>query len=401
MESCQIILRIRAEWLNLQSMEGLIIGYDGKRAVANNTGLGNYSRYVIDTLSIGFPRNTYRLYTPVIKENDRLSPLLARGNVEIAGPSTAAGRRFGSLWRTLGVTRQLTADDISVYHGLSNELPLNIGSAAFPSVVTIHDLIYRRVPQDYKPVDRAMYDFKYSRSARNATRVIAISEKTRDDLVNDYQIDPAKIDVIYQGCDPRFGLPVEYDEKQRVRAAYALPERYFISVGTVQSRKNQLLAVKALERLDLPLVIVGNRKSDYAGEVARYISSHGLSDRVMWLDKVPFADLPALYAMAEFSSYTSRYEGFGIPVIESLSAGTPVIAATGSCLEEAGGPGAVYVDPDDVDAFVDYGRRLSGETHFRDKCASRGRQYIKRFSADEFARLTMACYRKAIIEKYL
>ena len=378
MESCQIILRIRAEWLNLQSMEGLIIGYDGKRAVANNTGLGNYSRYVIDTLSIGFPRNTYRLYTPVIKENDRLSPLLARGNVEIAGPSTAAGRRFGSLWRTLGVTRQL------------------IGSAPFPSVVTIHDLIYRRVPQDYKPVDRAMYDFKYSRSARNATRVIAISEKTRDDLVEDYQIDPAKIDVIYQGCDPRFGLPVEYDEKQRVRAAYALPERYFISVGTVQSRKNQLLAVKALERLDLPLVIVGNRKSDYAGEVARYISSHGLSDRVMWLDKVPFADLPALYAMAEFSSYTSRYEGFGIPVIESLSAETPVIAATGSWLEEA-----VYVDPDDVDAFVDYGRRLSGETHFRDKCAARGRQYIKRFSADEFARLTMACYRKAIIEKYL
>ena len=201
--------------------------------------------------------------------------------------------------------------------------------------MTIHDLIYRRVPQDYKPVDRAMYDFKYSRSARNATRVIAISEKTRDDLVEDYQIDPAKIDVIYQGCDPRFGLPVEYDEKQRVRAAYALPERYFISVGTVQSRKNQLLAVKALERLDLPLVIVGNRKSDYAGEVARYISSHGLSDRVMWLDKVPFADLPALYAMAEFSSYTSRYEGFGIPVIESLSAETPVIAATGSWLEEA------------------------------------------------------------------
>ena len=105
--------------------------------------------------------------------------------------------------------------------------------------------------------------------------------------------------------------------------------------------------------------------------------------------------------MASFSSYTSRDEGFGIPVIESLSAGTPVIAATGSCLEEAGGPGAVYVDPDDVDAFVDNARRLSEEIYTRDKLASRGRQYIKRFSADEFARLTMACYRKAIIEKYL
>ena len=382
-------------------MEGLTIGYDGKRAVANNTGLGNYSRYVIDTLSVGFPSNTYRLYSPVLKENDRLAPLLARGNVELVGPSTSFGRRFGSLWRTAAMTRQMAADDISVYHGLSNELPLNIGRAAFPAVVTIHDLIYRRVPEDYKPIDRALYDYKYSRSARNATRVIAISRKTRDDLVSDYQIDPAKIDIIYQGCDPRFGLPVGYEDRQRVRAAYQLPERYFISVGTVQRRKNQMLAVRALERLDLPLVIVGNFKSDYARETVAYISSHGLSDRVMLLDHVPFADLPALYAMASFSSYTSRYGGFGIPVIESLSAGTPVIAATGSCLEEAGGPGAVYVDPDDVDAFVDNARRLSEEIYTRDKLASRGRQYIKRFSADEFARLTMACYRKAIIEKYL
>ncbi len=382
-------------------MEGLIIAYDGKRAVANNTGLGNYSRYVIDTLSIGFPRNTYRLYTPVVRENPRLEPLLARANVELEGPSSSLGRKFPSLWRTFGLTRQLEADEISIYHGLSNELPLSIASAPFPSVVTIHDLIYRRVPGDYKPIDRKLYDFKYRSSAENATRVIAISRKTRDDLVEDYQIDPAKIDIIYQGCDPRFGLPVSFDDRQRVRAAYKLPQRYFVSVGTVQSRKNQLLAVKALERLDLPMVIVGNRKSDYAASIAAYISSHRLTDRVIWLDNVPLDDLPALYAMAEFSSYTSRYEGFGIPVIESLSAGTPVIAATGSCLEEAGGPGAVYVDPDDVDAFVGYARKLAGEQIFHDKCVERGKHYIKRFSADEFARLTMATYRKAIIEKYI
>lgn len=382
-------------------MEGLIIGYDGKRAVANNTGLGNYSRYVIDTLSIGFPRNTYRLYSPVLKENARLEPLMARANVELVGPNSSFDRKFAALWRSAAISRQLLNDDVSLYHGLSNELPLNIGRAAIPSVVTIHDVIYRRVPQDYKAIDRALYDFKYSRSAKNATRVIAISRKTRDDLVEDYQIDPAKIDVIYQGCDPRFGLPVSFDEKQKVRETYNLPKRYFISVGTVQSRKNQLLAVKALERLDVPLVIVGNRKSDYATEAADYIRSHRLSERVLWLDNVPFADLPALYAMADFSSYTSRYEGFGIPVIESLSAGTPVIAATGSCLEEAGGPGAVYVDPDDVDAFVENARKFTEDILFRDKYASKGQRFVKRFSADEFARQTMATYRKAIIEKFL
>lgn len=384
-------------------MEGLTIGYDGKRAVANNTGLGNYSRYVIDTLSIGFPRNTYRLYTPVVRDNSRLEPLLARGNVELASPRSFAAKHLPSLWRTIGLTRRITDDEVSLYHGLSNELPLGIASAPTPSVVTIHDLIYRRVPQDYKPIDRRLYDFKYSRSAENATRVIAISRKTRDDLVEDYQIDPAKIDIIYQGCDPRFGLPVSFDDKQRVRKAYSLPDKYFISVGTVQSRKNQLLAVRSLERLPeaLKLVIVGSRRSDYAAAVGDYIRSHGLSDRVIWLTDVPFGDLPALYAMAAFSSYTSRYEGFGIPVIESLSAGTPVIAATGSCLEEAGGPGAVYVAPDDTDAFVEAATRMCDDVVFHDKYASRGRQFVKRFPADVFARLTMATYRKAIIEKFL
>ncbi len=384
-------------------MEGLTIGYDGKRAVANNTGLGNYSRYVIDTLSIGFPRNTYRLYSPVERDNPRLEPLLSRGNVELAFPRSAAARRLPSLWRSFGLSRRIIDDGTDLFHGLSNELPLGIGSVAVPSVVTIHDLIYRRVPQDYKPVDRKLYDFKYRRSAEIATRVIAISRKTRDDLVEDYQIDPTKIDIIYQGCDPRFGLPVSFEDKQRVRQAYSLPDKYFITVGTVQSRKNQLLAVKALERLpqSLILVIVGSRKSDYAAEVAAYISSHHLSDRVMWLTDVPFADLPVLYALAEFSSYTSRYEGFGIPVIESLSTGTPVIAATGSCLEEAGGPGAVYVDPDDLDAFVEAAISMCDDRVFHDKYASRGKQYVKRFSADEFARQTMACYRKAIIEKFL
>lgn len=382
-------------------MEGLIIGYDGKRAVANNTGLGNYSRYVIDALSIGFPRNTYRLYSPVIKENPRLEPLLSRANVELVGPKSALGRCFPALWRTTALTHQLLSDDVSIYHGLSNELPMNIGCSSIPSVVTIHDLIYRRVPQDYKPIDRALYDYKYSRSAQNATRVIAISQKTKEDLVEDYQIDPAKIDIIYQGCDPRFGLAIPYEDKQRVRDTYRLPQHYFISVGTVQMRKNQMLAVKALEHLDTTLVIVGNRKSEYALQIASYISSHRLSDRVLWLDNVPFADLPALYSLADFSSYTSRYEGFGIPIVESLSTGTPVIAATGSCLEEAGGPGAVYVDPDDVDAFVSYAQKFIGDIVFHDRYAAKGKQYVKRFSADEFARLTMATYHKAIIEKIL
>ncbi|MDE6573727.1 MAG: glycosyltransferase, partial [Muribaculaceae bacterium] len=117
------------------------------------------------------------------------------------------------------------------------------------------------------------------------------------------------------------------------------------------------------------------------------------------LENVPFADLPAIYANARLSTYTSRYEGFGLPVVESLSMGTPVIAATGSCLEEAGGEGAVYVNPDDVAAYAEAALHLLDDRIFYDKTVRLGLKHIRRFSAENFAKSTMACYKKAILSE--
>lgn len=380
--------------------EGLKIGFDAKRAAANTTGLGNYSRLVIDAMSIMFPRNEYRLYTPRQPRKGLLDTIIGRENIKLEQPAAYIGRHLGSIWRTWGITAQLRKDDISVYHGLSNELPLNIARSGIPSVVTIHDLIYRRVPQDYSAIDRRIYDYKYSHSARNATRIIAISECTRRDLVNDYGIDPVKIDVIYQGCAPQFHARLDSGTVNRVREKYNLPGLFYISVGTVQSRKNQLLAVKALRGLpkEISLVIAGRRTKEYAGEIDCYIRRNNLAGRIIWLEHADFEDLPYLYSMAIFSSYTSRYEGFGIPVVESLASGTPVIAATGSCLEEAGGRGGIYVDPDDADMFIHHARTLIEDPYRRDKLVELGRRHIRKFNAGEFARLNMATYRKAIVE---
>lgn len=384
----------------VKDTKDLLIGLDGKRAVCNNTGLGNYSRYALNIMSMAFPSTRFRLYSPVAADNERLSPLLARGNVELAVPSLRFGGALArALWRTFDLPVTLKNDGVALYHGLSNELPLTI-SGVVPSVVTIHDLIWRRLPADYKAIDRKLYDWKYGRSARIANRVIAISECTRRDLVNDYGIDPAKIDVIYQGIDPIFTLDIDTARRQAIRAKYNLPEKYIVSVGTIQLRKNQMMAVEALAKLpaEVQLIFIGGTSGDYAAQVRRRVSALGLTDRVRFLDKVPFADLPALYADAVFSSYTSRYEGFGLPVVESLTVGTPVIAATGSCLEEAGGRGAVYVNPDDVDAYVEAAARLIDDRVYNDKLAGLGRRYVRRFSADAFAKATMATYNKAIID---
>lgn len=381
----------------------LCVGFDAKRAVSNATGLGNYSRYAISSMLAAFPQLKAVLYSPKADKDARLKDIIESPNVSLrtySGHMGAAGR---ALWRSFGVTSGFADDNIDLYHGLSNELPLNIASAGIPSVLTMHDIIYRRFPDDYRSWDRTIYDFKYSRSAEGASRIIAVSQRTKDDIVNDYNIDPAKIDVVYQGIHPIFRGRVGTGQKAEARARYSLPEKYIISVGTVSPRKNQMLAVAALAQMpdDIKLVIVGGEKRDYADRIARKAAALHVTDRIIRLKDVPLYDLPALYAGASASIYPSRYEGFGLPVVEALACGTPVVACTGSCLEEAGGRGAVYVDPDDVDAAADALTKMYTEVIYHDKYARAGLKHIADFNDAEFAKKTMAVYRKAILSEIM
>ncbi len=373
------------------------IGFDGKRAVSNNTGLGNYSRLLVEVLARKYADHQYTLYTPRMSDNDRLAPLEALPNVDFATPDRALWRPLGALWRSKGMTAQLRRDHVDLYHGLSGELPLDIARSGIPSVVTIHDVIFRRFPECYKPVDRKIYNYKFRRAVEDASRVIAISECTKRDIVADYGIDPAKVDVVYQGCAEQFHRIPSPDEIASVKARYHLTRPYVIAVGTVERRKNQLQAVEGMAMVEpgVDLVIVG-RRTDYGRDLDSAIARLGLADRVKFIDRVAFADLPALYAGAVCSTYTSRYEGFGIPVIESLSTGTPAVIATGSCLEEAGGPSAPIVSPDDTGAWAGTVNRLILDDGFRKATAEAGHAYVERFSDDAMASGVMDTYLKVL-----
>lgn len=360
------------------------------------TGLGNYSRLVIESLAREFPADRLTVYTPVMSENPRLSEILKCGNVDFRAPQ-GAWRHFKALWRTEGISTLLTSDGIEIYHGLSNELPLNIKASGIPSVVTVHDLIYRRMPSCYKPVDRLLYDFKYHAACRNADRIIAVSRRTALDITEIYGIPEERIDIVYQGCDDSFKAAVCKERIAAVKRLYRLPARYLLQVGTVEKRKNLELSLRALSAVpdDIHLVAVGRGK-DYLQQMKRLAEELGVASRVHFRHNIPFVDLPALNQGAEIILYPSHYEGFGIPVLEGLESRRPVIAATGSCLEEAGGDAALYVDPHNPRQLSEAICMILNNRELQQRMTNAGILHALKFSNADVASDTRRVYEKVI-----
>src|SRR6056297_891729 len=157
----------------------MIIGYDAKRAFHNRSGLGNYSRHVITRMAAMYPEHQYLLYTPRGKVPEQFT---LPANTRMIEPSGPVDRRMRSFWRTLRLAGDLERDRVELYHGLSNEIPVGIHRKGIPAVVTIHDLIFMRLPHLYKPIDRYLYRKKVSYAVKHAGRVVAVSKQTGRDL---------------------------------------------------------------------------------------------------------------------------------------------------------------------------------------------------------------------------
>lgn len=369
------------------------IGFDGKRAANNFTGLGNYSRSLITQLVKYYPNNKYLVYTPAVKDSVQISSFFNQANVELKLPKR---KTISFIWRSLKIIRQLKDDDVHVFHGLSQEIPFGLKKTGIFSVVTIHDLIFLRFPNYYKPINRFLYNFKANYAAKHSDRIIAISLKTKQDLIEFYKISEDKIDVIYQSCDDSFKDLLSYEDKKQIKEKYNLPEKYILNVGTIEARKNLLLIIEALPEIDplYKLVVVGKEQS-YAKQVKTRINELALSDRVIFLKDLAFKDLPAVYQLASVFAYPSFYEGFGIPVIEALYSQVPVVAATGSCLEEAGGPDSKYVDPYDSSRLASAVNEIVNDPLLKAKMISSGLRYVQKFNNQTLTKQLMDCYSKA------
>lgn len=374
-----------------------IIGFDAKRIVRNGTGLGSYGRTLVNDLAQRQDL-ALRLYAPDKGRDDLRSQIVERPNVSFCYPHFSSSIHLpSSWWRMKGVVTDLQRDGVQLYHGLSGELPIGIRKSGIRSVVTIHDLIFLRHPEFYNWVDTKIYAWKFRQTLREADHVIAISECTKRDILYYGDIDEQKISIVYQSFAPRFSVEVSEEQRTQVRSAYQLPQRYILNVGSIEARKNILQAVQALPLLpdDVALVMVG-RHTPYTDQVLQYVREHHLEERVRVLHGVPDEHLPMLYALAESFVYPSVYEGFGIPIIEAISCGLPVVACLGSCLEEAGGPDSLYVQPGNVEAMAAAIRLTLVGAEGRELRIENSKKYIRRFSGCNVADQVVNVYQSLL-----
>ena len=365
----------------------MIVGIDAKRIVRNGTGLGSYGRTLVnDLIRLGDSDMQLRLYAPD-EGRDELRSQTIEG-AEFCYPKGHPAALRKAWWRSRSIVSDLVRDGVEVYHGLSGELPIGLRKAGIRGIVTIHDLIFMRHPEYYHWLDTKIYEWKFRQSLREADHIIAISERTRQDILELGGEEYAdRISVIYQSFAPHFSSSVQDERKAAVREKYKLPQRFVLNVGTIEARKNLALAVEAVDLLpqDIHLVAVG-RQTDYVRQLPH-------SERLHLLSGVPDQDLAAIYALAEAFVYPSRYEGFGIPIIEAIAAGLPVVACTGSCLEEAGGPHSRYVGPDDVIGMAEALKMSLRGARGRQERILRSREYIRKFEGNDVARQVAELYK--------
>lgn len=372
------------------------IGFDAKRAFQNFTGLGNYSRTLIETLATHCPDFDLQLFAPRTTADPRVTRLLSRCTppLSIHTPQTKFGQKMGAWWRTYGIINDLKKNDIKIFHGLSNELPFGIERSGIKSVVTIHDLIFERYPDFYPFLDRQMYRWKFKSACQKADTVIAISEQTKNDIVYFYNINPEKIKIVYQSCDPQFYTPFDTENKQAILAKYNLPSEYILYVGTVNERKNLLNLVKALPIMGkkaLPLVAIGDGKK-YLEEVENFVSQNHLSNKFYLRKRVDFADMPHIYRGAAVFVYPSFFEGFGIPIIEALFSGVAVVTSVDSCFAEAGGDGALYCQPSQPESIAEKINAILTNKILREDLILRGGQHVQQFLPTHLAQVWRGVY---------
>ena len=351
----------------------MVIGLDVTAAVTQGGGIGRYVRELLRSLAAHPTTNTYRLFFAARQPAHPLPALPANFHTH---PLPFHDIWLARLWHRLRlpIPVQAITGPLTLFHSPDFTLPPVAGR--IPTVLTVHDLSFVRDPTSAAPGLRAYLNTVVPRSVARATHILADSQTTRADLIELYHTPPDKVSVLYPGVEPRF-TPVNHAlTLTAVRQRYGLGNAPFIlAVSTLQPRKNFVRLIQAfdqaLRHTSVNLVIAGGKGWLY-DDIFTEVAQRDLSERVLFPGFVADTDLPALYSAASVLAYPSLYEGFGLPLLEAMACGTPVLTSTASCLPEVAGEAALQVDPYDIEAIAHGLHSLLHDTALREQLRQRG-----------------------------
>ena len=367
------------------------IAFDGTTLTPGRTGVGYYTEHLLQHLAREVEQTGDEIVVVSNQPIDTARPLPPHVRVH-------EGHRFPVRigWMQLRAARALAAVRPDVAHFTNGMIP--IGSPV-STIVTIHDMSLRLYPHCH-PVRRLLLNRPLMRVAiRQAASVVTVSHSARRDLLRFHGVPPDRVAVVHEAASPAFHPIDDRAALERVRAHYGLPPRFALYVGTIEPRKNlsRLVDAFAIARrrgIEQHLVCVGPygwSSRDLAGR----IEGLGIRDAVHFTGYVPFEDLPAIYNLGDFFVFPSLYEGFGLPVVEAMASGIPVLTSNTSSLGEIAGDAAATVDPTSTDALADAMFSLATNPELRRHLAQRGLQRARRFSWSQTAKDMLAVYHRA------
>ncbi len=363
---------------------------DVSAAAHKRAGLGRYAGSLAQALALAVPERLALFY------NRERGIDLPEGLGQFPARTLSMGYK---PWRMLVWLANLAGmgfdrffPDAALFHSTEHLL---IPFHSVPTVLTVHDLIFRQFPQHHKPLNRLYLNLTMPLYVRRADAIIAISETTKRDLMGAYGVPERKIHVIYEAASPRFH-PQQPEAVERAKSKYGLPERYILFVGTIEPRKNLISLLEAFQEIKRSgltdaLVIVGKRGWLY-DDFFRRLEQSPDRDSVLFPGFVPDEDLPAIYAGAQVLALPSLYEGFGLPALEAMACGTPVIASHAGSLHEVCEDAAVYVDPEDTGSLILALSLILGKEDAAEEMRSRGLVRASQFSWEKTALETLDVY---------
>ena len=361
------------------------IGFDASRAfTAKKTGTENYSYQILKHLAQIDHKNQYYIY--LASQHDGLRNWPA--NFKFVPISNHL------LWTQIGLAGQIFKDPVDLLFVPAHTLPI-IRRGNIKTTVTVHDLGAQYLPQTHQLKQRLYLNFMTHYQLRSATCIIAVSQATKADLVEKVGIDPRKITVIYEGYNQSLFKPMPSIKQEKVLAKYNLkPGGYFLFVGTIQPRKNLTRLIQAFadylktsskhERL----VLIGS-KGWLSEEIYTLPKQLQLQDKVFFLGYVGDEKLPHFYSGAKAFLFPSLFEGFGLPILEAMACGCPVLTSNISSMPEVADNAAILVDPYSVDSIL---KGIQDITEFqtKDKLIKKGFEQIKKFNWKIAANQTLA-----------